>query len=252
MQMAQHFEDISIDDILSVAEREHEAHSRFVQVLCINGEEGIDLVYSYQKTADQGYAVHNYRVHGVKPEAHIPSVTKFYLVAFPFENEAHDLFGVQVDDIAIDFKGGFYKVAMDKPMTVISPAQKAAREKAAKLAAAKAAKAAKAAQEAVSKTEAAPVIDWEAERAKVEAKCANLDADKAAKVMAAFEAKMKKAQAEAAKAADVKPAVDWEAERAKVEAKCANLPEDKAAKVMAAFEAKVRAAQGDASAKGGE
>ena len=252
MQMAQHFEDISIDDILSVAECEHEAHSRFVQVLCINGEEGIDLVYSYQKTADQGYAVHNYRVHGVKPEAHIPSVTKFYLVAFPFENEAHDLFGVQVDDIAIDFKGGFYKVAMDKPMTVISPAQKAAREKAAKLAAAKAAKAEKAAQEAVSKTEAAPVIDWEAERAKVEAKCANLDADKAAKVMAAFEAKMKKAQAEAAKSADVKPAVDWEAERAKVEAKCANLPEDKAAKVMAAFEAKVRAAQGDASAKGGE
>ncbi len=56
MQMAQYFEDISIDDILSVAEREHEAHSRFVQVLCINGEEGIDLVYSYQKTADQGYA----------------------------------------------------------------------------------------------------------------------------------------------------------------------------------------------------
>ena len=252
MQMAQHFEDISIDDILSVAEREHEAHSRFVQVLCINGEDGIDLVYSYQKTADQGYAVHNYRVHGVKPETHIPSVTKFYLVAFPFENEAHDLFGVQVDDIAIDFKGGFYKVAMDKPMTVISPAQKAAREKAAKLAAANAAKAAKAAQEAASKTEAAPVIDWKAERAKVEAKCANLDADKAAKVMAAFEAKMKKAQAEAAKAADVKPAVDWEAERAKVEAKCSNLPEDKAAKVMAAFEAKVRAAQGDASAKGGE
>lgn len=41
MQMAQHFEDISIDDILSVAEREHEAHSRFVQVLCINGEEGL-------------------------------------------------------------------------------------------------------------------------------------------------------------------------------------------------------------------
>lgn len=260
MQMAQHFEDISIDDILSVAEHEHEAHSRFVQVLCVNGEEGIDLVYSYQKTGDQGYAVHNYRVHGVKPETHIPSVTKFYLVAFPFENEAHDLFGVQVDDIAIDFKGGFYKVAMDKPMTVISPAQKAAREKAAKLAAAKAAKAAKAAQEAASKTEAAagedaqaaPAIDWKAERAKVEAKCANLDADKAAKVMAAFEAKMKKAQAEAAKAADVKPAVDWEAERAKVEAKCANLSEDKAAKVMAAFEAKVRAAQGDASAKGGE
>ena len=119
---------------------------------------------------------------------------------------------MQVDDIAIDFKGGFYKVAMDKPMTVISPAQKAAREKAAKLAAAKAAKAAKAAQKAATKVKAA-------------------------------------AAGEGAQAA---PAIDWEAERAKVEAKCANLPEDKAAKVMAAFEAKVRAAQGDASAKGGE
>lgn len=199
MQMAQHFEDISIDDILSVAEREHEAHSRFVQVLCINGEEGIDLVYSYQKTADQGYAVHNYRVHGVKPETHIPSVTKFYLVAFPFENEAHDLFGVQVDDIAIDFKGGFYKVAMDKPMTVISPAQKAAREKAAKLAAAKAAQeaASKAKAAAGEGTQAASAIDWEAERAKVEAKCANLPEDKAAKVMAAFEAKVRAAQGDA-------------------------------------------------------
>ena len=201
MQMAQHFEDISIDDILSVAEREHEAHSRFVQVFCINGEEGIDLVYSYQKTADQGYAVHNYRVHGVKPETHIPSVTKFYLVAFPFENEAHDLFGVQVDDIAIDFKGGFYKVAMDKPMAVISPAQKAAREKAAKLAAAKAAKAAKAASKtkaaAGEGAQAAPAIDWGAERAKVEAKCANLPEDKAAKVMAAFEAKVRAAQGDA-------------------------------------------------------
>ena len=199
MQMAQHFEDISIDDILSVAEREHEAHSRFVQVLCINGEEGIDLVYSYQKTADQGYAMHNYRVHGVKPETHIPSVTKFYLVAFPFENEAHDLFGVQVDDIAIDFKGGFYKVAMDKPMTVISPAQKAAREKAAKLAAAKAAQeaASKAKAAAGEGVQAAPAIDWEAERAKVEAKCANLTEDKAAKVMAAFEAKVRAAQGDA-------------------------------------------------------
>ena len=109
---------------------------------------------------------------------------------------------MQVDDIAIDFKGGFYKVAMDKPMTVISPAQKAAREKAAKLAAAKAAKAA---QEAVSKAkaaagegvQAAPAIDWEAERAKVEAKCANLPEDKAVKVMAAFEAKVRAAQGDA-------------------------------------------------------
>ncbi len=37
-------------------------------------------------------------------------------------------------------------------------------------------------------------FDWEAERAKVEAKCANCPEDKAAKVMAAFEAKVRAAQ----------------------------------------------------------
>ncbi len=255
MEMQQHFEDISIDDILPVAQREHEAHSRFVQVLCINGEQGIDLVYSYQGTTAEGFPVRNYRVHRVAPETHVPSVTKYYLSAFPFENEAHDLFGVKVDGIAIDFHGNFYKVAMDKPMTVISPEQKAAREKAAKIAAAKAAKEAKAKAAAAAANDAAPAVDWAAERAKVEATCAKLPAEKAAKVMAAFEAKMKKAQAEAAESAakPAKPAIDWEAERAKVQAKCANLPEDKAAKVMAAFEAKAKkAAEQAAAQKGGE
>ena len=42
-----------------------------------------------------------------------------------------------------------------------------------------------------------PAADWEAERAKVEAKCANLPEDKAAKVMAAFEAKVRAAQGDA-------------------------------------------------------
>ncbi len=199
MEMNQSFEDIALEDILAVAEREHAQHSRFVQVLCINGEAGIDLVYTYQGTAASGYPVRNYRVCGVASEVHVPSVTKYYLSAFPFENEAHDLFGVQVDGIAIDFHGNFYKVATDKPMTIISPEQKAAREKAAKLAAAKAAKEAKAKSEAQSADEQAPAasqIDWEAERAKVKAKCANLPEDKAAKVMAAFEAKAAKVAAQ--------------------------------------------------------
>ena len=55
----------------------------------------------------------------------------------------------------------------------------------------------KAQAEAVKATEEKPAVDWEAERAKVEAKCANLPEDKAAKVMAAFEAKVRAAQGDA-------------------------------------------------------
>ena len=62
----------------------------------------------------------------MKPE--VPSITDRFIAAFVFENEIHDLFGVSVRDIAIDFGGNFYVTAQPSPMTIISPAQKAARE----------------------------------------------------------------------------------------------------------------------------
>ena len=55
----------------------------------------------------------------------------------------------------------------------------------------------KAQAEAAKAVDVKPAVDWEAERAKVEAKCANLPEDKAAKVMAAFEAKVRAAQGDA-------------------------------------------------------
>ena len=55
----------------------------------------------------------------------------------------------------------------------------------------------KAQAEAAKVADVKPAVDWEAERAKVEAKCANLPEDKAAKVMAAFEAKVRAAQGDA-------------------------------------------------------
>ena len=205
MDMQQNFQSIKLNEVFATAQAEHGRGARFVQMLCVNAESGIDLVYSYRGTPEEGYPVRNYCVAGVGPEDHVQSVTSLYLSAFPFENEAHDLFGVQVDGNAIDFRGNFYKLATDKPMTVISPAQKAAREKAAKVAAAKAAREKVASEQAgANQVEPAPEkpaeIDWEAERIKVQAKCANLPKDKADKVMAAFEAKVAKAQQGAANA----------------------------------------------------
>ena len=37
----------------------------------------------------------------------IPSITDNFIAAFVFENEIHDLFGVEIRNIAIDFKGQF-------------------------------------------------------------------------------------------------------------------------------------------------
>ena len=41
----------------------------------------------------------------------IPSISGIYWSAFLYENELHDLFGLKIKDINIDYQGKFYKVA---------------------------------------------------------------------------------------------------------------------------------------------
>lgn len=210
------FAEVRADELVELAEAKKNDGYRFVQMLCVNTEEGIDALYSFMK----GDSLENYTIKGIDAATQsVPSVTGSFLAAFPFENEAHDLFGLNVTNIAIDFKGGFYKVAMDKPMTVISPAQKAAREKAAKIAAAKAS-CAKPSEEDLDK------------------KLAGMDPEKAAKVRAAMEAKAKR-EAEKAQAE----------KQAQLEEKLAGMDPEKAAKFRAAMEAK---AVRESAQKGGE
>ena len=210
----QTFEELPLAGVHDLAAARHAEGWRYVQILAVNTEEGIDLVYSYMK---DGHLA-NFNVSGVKQTDVVPSITDLYLEAFVCENEIHDLFDVAISDIAIDFGGMFYQLAEKAPMTVVSPEQLAAREKAKKIAAAKAAKEAK---------EAAPT---EA----LQAKIAGLDPEKAANVWAAMEAKAKKAAAAAPA-----PAGPTEEE---IEAKIAGLDPEKAAKVRAAMEAKARKA----------
>ena len=151
MAVSAKYETIQIDGILPLANKMQSKGCRFVQLLAVNTESGIDVQYTFMNEN----ALENYTVQGVKETDEIPSITGQFIAAFVFENEIHDLFGVNVKDIAIDFKGNFYALTQQKPMTIISPEQKAAREKAAKIAAAKAAKLAKAKKAAQAKKESA-------------------------------------------------------------------------------------------------
>ena len=184
MPLEHKFIDFTLEDITRVKEEKLADGWRAVQVLCTNCDDGIEILYSYTK----GNVMENYIVHGVTKEDTVPSITDAFIGMFPFENEAHDLFGVNVEGIAIDFGGKFYDLAQPEPMTIISAEKKAAREKAAKVAAAKAAAEAKRAAAAEKKE--APSI--EEQRAAFEAKIANVDPEKAAKMRAAFEAKLAK------------------------------------------------------------
>lgn len=208
MELVSEFIDISPDTIHQDAETRQSDGWRYVQILAVNKEGCVDLVYSYMKDG----MLQNVVAKDVPRDAEIPSISDLFLEAFVCENEIHDLFGVAFQGIAIDFLGNFYKVAEEYPMTIISPEQLAAREKAKKVAAAKAAKEAK----ETSGTQTSSDED-------MEAKLAAMPPEKAAKVRAAMEAKAKK---------------EKESTDAELEAKLAAMPPEKAEKVRAAMEAK--------------
>ncbi|MDR0513821.1 MAG: NADH-quinone oxidoreductase subunit C [Coriobacteriaceae bacterium] len=117
---------LELEELPALAKRKKKAGFRFVQMLCVTTQDGIDLQYSFMKEA----SLENYTIRGVRPGTKVPSVTETYISAFVFENEAHDLFGVEIEGNLLDFGGNFYKLSEREPMTIISPAQKAAREKA--------------------------------------------------------------------------------------------------------------------------
>lgn len=232
MAITQDFRSISLDKLIDTCkERKNEGY-RLAQ-LCpkLERDDSITLIYTFVKESE----MINYKVSGIKKGVtEVPSVTELFIAAFVFENEAHDLFGVNVVGNLIDFQGKFYSFAegVEAPMTIVTPAQLAAREKAAKLAAAKAARAAKA-----KRKDAKPSAQSDEE---LEAKLSKMDPEKAAKVRAAMKAKA----AKAAKTAASSSAND-------LEDKLAGMDPEKAAKVRAAMEAKAKR-QAETAAKEGE
>ena len=246
MAMPAQYQEISVEGLPALSERMQKEGHRFVQVLAVNTEAGIDVQYTFMKDG----VLEVFTIKGVTPEIPIPSITDRFIAAFVFENEIHDLFGVNVRNIAIDFGGNFYATAQPTPMTIISPAQKAAREKAKKAAAAKAERARQAAAANASFVTSHPDAKGKvtgvapsANAEDIELKMAGADPEKIARVKAALAAKAKRAEAEAQAA---RPQVYDEA----LEAKLAAMDPEKAAKVRAAFEEKQRQAQD--SGKAGE
>lgn len=232
MAITQDFRSIPLEKLIDTCKERKDEGYRLAQ-LCpkLERDDSITLIYTFIKESE----MINYKVSGIKKGVtEVPSVTELFIAAFVFENEAHDLFGVNVVGNLIDFQGKFYSFAegVEAPMTIVTPAQLAAREKAAKLAAAKAARAAKAKQQA-----AVPSGQSDEE---LEAKLSKMDPEKAAKVRAAMKAKA----AKAAKSTASSSAND-------LEDKLSGMDPEKAAKVRAAMEAKAKR-QAEIAAKEGE
>lgn len=87
---------------------------RFVQCCASrDGEAMFELLYSF--CDDTTNEVANLRLR-ISANDEVPSLGSLYPAAFMFENEMHDLFGITVTNMNLDFRGGFYHLHIPAPM----------------------------------------------------------------------------------------------------------------------------------------
>lgn len=116
---------VAVDELLPHVQALKSAGARFVQM---HAERNVDdgsyrLVYTFinvraaqeQIARDGNYAIENLVVEGIDQYQEIPSISSYYPAVFPFENEAHDLFGLAITDMQIDFKGFFTRSRPPSP-----------------------------------------------------------------------------------------------------------------------------------------
>ncbi len=86
---------------------------RLVQIGCNTLQSGYEMNYSF----DKGYQFKNLRI-SVAPGEEVQSISAVYANAFLYENEIHDLFGVGIRNIAIDYHGTLYRTAIETPFSI--------------------------------------------------------------------------------------------------------------------------------------
>lgn len=103
-------ETIAVDTLLAQAKAKRDQGYRLVQISATKLPDQVELTYSF----DLNSRLASLRL-SLPNDAHLPSITGIFGCAVLYENEIHDLFGVPVDGMAIDFKGNFYKTSVKFP-----------------------------------------------------------------------------------------------------------------------------------------
>jgi len=85
---------------------------RLVQIGCTKVGDLYEINYSF----DKDYHFENIRI-SIPGDTEVPSISGMYWNSFIYENEMHDLFGIQVRGMNIDFKGTLIRTAVKFPFS---------------------------------------------------------------------------------------------------------------------------------------
>ena len=111
MTSPQVFEPITLESLLDRVRQMRQERFRLVQIGATRLLDQIELTYSFDRDCD----LSNLRLLIPAEGTRVPSISSIYWCAFLYENEIHDLFGVQVDGIAVDFHGNLYQTSVKFP-----------------------------------------------------------------------------------------------------------------------------------------
>jgi ech hydrogenase subunit D len=103
---------IEVGQLIGCVERFRNDGYRLVQIGCTKAGDLYEINYSF----DKDYHFENIRII-VSQDAEIPSISGMYWNSFIYENEMHDLFGIQVRGMNIDFKGTLIRTAVRFPFS---------------------------------------------------------------------------------------------------------------------------------------
>ncbi|MGB8309112.1 MAG: NADH-quinone oxidoreductase subunit C [Methanoregula sp.] len=104
---------VSIDELVSRTAQMKKDGCRLVQIGCTKLGDDFEINYVF----DKDYVMTNLRITA-KQDTVIPSVSSVYFGAFVYENEIHDLYGITVSGMNIDFGGQFYRTTIKQPFSV--------------------------------------------------------------------------------------------------------------------------------------
>lgn len=110
MGEVQKYIEINPDELLNHVSDYSARGYRLVQIGCTMKGDRFELNYSF----DKDYDFENLRFD-VEQDYEVASISPIYFCAFLYENEIHELFGVTIKNIVVDYKGSFYRVKGTAP-----------------------------------------------------------------------------------------------------------------------------------------
>ncbi|MBE5919404.1 MAG: NADH-quinone oxidoreductase subunit C [Pseudobutyrivibrio ruminis] len=99
-------------ELLQVIMEKKNALWRLCQICCSfpKAENHYEVTYSFAN----GYDFANYRLI-VEKDEEVPSISRVYKSAIYYENEMHELWGLNVDNIKVDLHDKLYRIDVETP-----------------------------------------------------------------------------------------------------------------------------------------